>query len=88
MDGMPRAHGCAGAANVHGWTVCRGRMDAQERRMSTDGRYAAGAWTRRSGECPRMDDVIRYYLVPESMYLDDIHATLPTDLSHRKRQYP
>jgi hypothetical protein len=19
MDGMPRAHGCAGAANVHGW---------------------------------------------------------------------
>jgi len=29
-------------------------MDAQERRMSMDGRYAAGAWMRRSGECPWM----------------------------------
>jgi len=30
-------------------------MDAQERRMSRDGRYAAGAWMRRSGECPGTD---------------------------------
>jgi len=44
---------------VHGWTVCRGRMDAQERRMSMDGRYAAGAWMRRSGECPWMDGMLR-----------------------------
>jgi len=32
-----------------GWPVCRGRMDAQERRCPHD-RYVAGAWTRRSDD--------------------------------------
>jgi len=34
---LAMAHWTIAFFYVHGWTVCRGRMDAQERRMSMDG---------------------------------------------------
>jgi len=89
MDGTSRAQGCAGATNVQGWTVRRGRRDAQERRMSRDGRYVAGAWMRRSDDL-RIVHLLKSRLNPgvsvqdtlqvHPCKLDVRHPCLPTVL--------